>query len=232
MPQAPRDGWVMAGMAVAATSAAVASFTGLRGLALAAGWPERLAWLLPITIDTYAMTSARVWLSGMTHARRFARANAIGAIFVSIVGNAAYHALSVGLVSVSWPVVVIVGAVPAAVLGLTAHLHALRTRNATERTATEVRPEDRPVTERTIRPTAPARPRTKRRTRSRTEDELLTAARAANAQHREANNGRPISRDALRAALRISGPRATELRRRLAAEPNTVPDREEAHTSQ
>ncbi|WP_432974549.1 hypothetical protein [Dactylosporangium sp. CA-233914] len=31
----------MAGMLVAATSAAVASFTGLRGLALLSGWPER-----------------------------------------------------------------------------------------------------------------------------------------------------------------------------------------------
>jgi hypothetical protein len=126
----PRDGWVMTGMAVAAASAAVASFTGLRGLALVAGWPDRLAWLLPVTIDAYAMTSARVWLAGMSHtrrARRFAQANAIGAIATSIVGNAAYHAVSVRLLTVSWPIVVVVGAVPAAVLGLTAHLHALRT---------------------------------------------------------------------------------------------------------
>src|SRR5438034_1193191 len=49
----------MAGMAVAAASAATASFTGLRGLALVAGWPDRIAWLLPVTIDAYAMTSAR-----------------------------------------------------------------------------------------------------------------------------------------------------------------------------
>src|SRR5918992_2959411 len=130
-----RDGWVMAGMLIAAASAAVASFTGLRGLALIAGWPDRLAWLLPLTVDAYAMTSARVWLAASTHsvaARRFARANALGAIAASIAGNAAYHAVGAGLLSVSWPIVVVVGAVPAAVLGLTAHLHALSGRGASE----------------------------------------------------------------------------------------------------
>nr|BFE65915.1 hypothetical protein GCM10020063_104410 [Dactylosporangium thailandense] len=199
-----RDGWVMAGMLVAATSAAVASFTGLRGLALLSGWPERLAILLPVTIDAYAMTSARVWLAGISPRRaiRFARANAIGAISASIVGNAIYHAAAAGLLVVSWPVVVVVGAVPAAVLGLTAHLHAVRTGDDPVPAATE------PV-----------------RTQTRTDDELLTAAREADAQHRAEHDGQPITRDALRTALRISSPKATALRRTLAAE------REEAATN-
>jgi hypothetical protein len=240
----PRDGWVMTGMAVAATSAAVASFTGLRGLALVAGWPDRLAWLLPITIDAYAMTSARVWLAPTSHtrrARRFAQANAIGAIATSIVGNAAYHAVSVRLLTVSWPIVVIVGAVPAAVLGLTAHLHALRTidrdspgPNVTE-DGTENRAESEPETgqesgpedgtqDRTEsgterRSPTRTRSRSRRRAKSRTEDELIAAARTADAEYRAAHDGRPITRDELRAALRIAGPKATELRRRLAAEP-------------
>src|SRR3712207_6456435 len=105
-----RDGWVMVGMAVAATSATVASFAGLRGLALLSGWPERLAWLLPITIDAYAMTSARVWLAGAglsDRARRFARSNAVGAILASIAGNAVYHTVAAGLITVSWPVIVV-----------------------------------------------------------------------------------------------------------------------------
>src|SRR6266487_6295848 len=126
-----RDWWVVVGMTTAAASAAVASFSGLRGLAEAAGWPPRLAWLLPLTIDAYAMTSARVWLAastGSASARRFARANALGAIAASIAGNAAYHAIGAGLLAITWPVVVLVGAVPATVLGLTAHLHALRSR--------------------------------------------------------------------------------------------------------
>lgn len=44
----------------------------------------------------------------------------------------------------------------------------------------------------------------------------MDAARTADQRYRT-KHGRPITRDALRAALRISGPRATELRRRLPA---------------
>jgi hypothetical protein len=258
----------MTGMAVAAASAAVASFTGLRGLALVAGWPDRLAWLLPVTIDAYAMTSARVWLAPTSHARRarhFAQANAIGAIATSIVGNAAYHAVSVRLLTVSWPIVVIVGAVPAAVLGLTAHLHALRTidrdspgPDATE-DGTETRAESEPDTGQESAPEdgtqdrtesgterrspTRTRSRSRRRVKSRTEDELIAAARAADAEYRATHDGRPITRDELRAALRIAGPKATELRRRLIAEqaeaqpdsPTEVhaeaPDRKEAYTT-
>ena len=122
----------------------------------------------------------------------FARANAIGAIATSIVGNAGYHLIAAGIVAISWPIVVLVGAVP----GLTAHLHALTTVSRSP----EVRP------------------------RVRTDTDLLKAARVADAQHRAAHGGRPISRDGLRSALRIAGPKATELRRQLAAET----DRKEA----
>ena len=215
----PRDLWVMAGMLIAAASAAVASFTGLRGLALITGWPSRLAWLLPVTLDAYAMTSARVWLASTTRARRarrFARANAIGAITASIAGNAAYHSVTVGLMHVTPPIVVLVGAVPAAVLGFTAHLHALRTLSEAE----DVR-EDEPeagADESEDRPRVRTRSKPKRRAKPRTEDELRTAAREADATYRATHNGRPITRDELRAVLKISGSKATELRRVLAAE--------------
>ena len=226
-----RDPWVVAGIAVTAVTAAVASFTGLRGLAVDAGWPTRLAWLLPVTLDTYAMTSARVWLASTTRsrrARRFARANAVGAIAASIAGNATYHAAALGLVAVTFPVVVLVGAVPAAVLGLTAHLHALRTlidnedgaesgpRDESERrtNSDESGPKDGPEPRNRARTRNGAR----RRSKYRTEDEAMAAAREADAKYRAAHNGRPITRDALRVALSIAGPRATELRRQLAAE--------------
>ena len=240
-PAEPRDAWVMAGMATAAASAAVASFTGLRGLALDTGWPPRLAWLLPVTLDAYAMTSARVWLAATTRAgraRRFARANAVGAIVASIAGNAAYHAVAVGLITVSWPIVVLVGAVPATVLGLTAHLHAVRTPRgddagsgepaipspAPERTGPQDGTEDRPG--------ARTRTSSRRRTRPRTDAELWEAAQAADTRYRAEHGGRPITRDALRVSLRVAGPRATELRRRLAAGSPSEPDRKEAeHTS-
>ncbi len=218
-----RDWWVVVGMTTAAASAAVASFSGLRGLAEAAGWPPRLAWLLPLTIDAYAMTSARVWLAastGSASARRFARANALGAIAASTAGNAAYHAIGAGLLRVGWPIVVLVGAVPATVLGLTAHLHALRGRTGSvpppDQSGPESRTEDRPQSG--TGPETGARPRRagRRRPRYRTEADLLAAAREADARHR-AVHGRPITRDALRAALRSGGPRATELRRALIA---------------
>ncbi len=234
---AGRDWWVMAGMTIAAGSAAVASFSGLRGLAGIAGWPGRLAWLLPFTIDAYAMTSARVWLAASTpsrSARRFARANALGAIAASIAGNAAYHAVGTGLLAVSWPIIVLVGAVPAAVLGLTAHLHALRGRHAPgpgrkdgPEHGTGDRPEDgtqHRSGDRT-RSRSRSRPRTgtRNRPRYRSEDDVLAAARTADARYRQAHDGRPITRDALRVALRISGTRATELRRRLADESASQP---------
>ncbi|MFC7278578.1 DUF2637 domain-containing protein [Paractinoplanes rhizophilus] len=213
---ARRDWWVIVGMTVAAISAAVASFAGLRGLAQVAGWPDRLAWLLPVTIDAYAMTSARVWLAGTLgtdRARSFARANAIGAIATSIVGNAGYHLIATGLVAISWPIVVLVGAVPAAVLGLTAHLHAL---------TTVATPDPSPA------PPAEDRPEPRTEVRTRTDADLLNAAREADARHRATHDGRPISRDGLRSALRIAGPKATELRRRLAAESTQTTDRKEA----
>lgn len=212
-------------MTTAAVSAAVASFAGLRGLAVVAGWPDRLAWLLPITIDAYAMTSARVWLAETLdgdRARRFARANAIGAITTSIIGNAGYHLVAAGIITISWPIVVLVGAVPAAVLGLTAHLHALRTV-ATPAGEPTFAPEDRPP----VRTETRTRPRP-RRTKRRTDEALLKAAREADARYRATHDGRPITRDGLRSALRIAGPKATELRRRLAAETTNSTDRKEA----
>ncbi|WP_246577054.1 DUF2637 domain-containing protein [Actinospica durhamensis] len=207
-------------MFIAAASASVASFTGLRGLALITGWPPKLAWLLPVTVDAYAMTSARVWLAASTRARRarrFARTNAIGAITASIAGNATYHAVTVGLMTISPPIVVAVGAVPAAVLGFTAHLHALSSLDDSEDVredesgdAAQDVPEDGP------KPRLRTRP--KRKPKVRTEDELRTAAREADTAHRAAHAGRPITRDGLRTVLKISGDKATELRRWLAAE--------------
>ena len=219
----PRDLWVMAGMLIAAASAAVASFTGLRGLALITGWPPRLAWLLPVTLDAYAMTSARVWLASTTgarRARRFARANAIGAITASIAGNATYHSVMVDLMHISPPIVVLVGAVPAAVLGFTAHLHALRTLVEPESESEDVRKDESEdeanATEDRPRPRTRSKP--KRKPKPRTEDELKTAAREADAAYRAGHGGRPITRDELRAVLKVSGTKATELRQWLAAQ--------------
>jgi hypothetical protein len=195
----------------------VASFSGLDGLAALAGWPVRLAWLLPVTLDAYAMTSARVWLATSTRstaARRFARANALGAIAASIAGNAAFHMVGTGLLNVSWPIVVLVGAVPAAVLGLTAHLHALRSRTDS---APPAQYDSEGGTEDDPEPRGAGRAHARRRPRYRTEEDLLAAARTADARYRQ-NHDRPITREVLRTALHISTSRATELRRQLLTE--------------
>jgi hypothetical protein len=147
---------------------------------------------------------------------------------------------------VSWLIVVLVGAVPAAVLGLTAHLHALRAhtdpdpnaRAPSESGPKSSRPESGPGSRTESGTRSRARSRPRKRPRPRTEDEILAAAREADAPHRQTHDGRPITRDALREALRISGARATELRRHLAdtapapagATPD-VPDRKEAPTT-
>jgi hypothetical protein len=198
-----RDWLVDVGIGVAGASAAVASFAGLRSLAIVAGWPSLLAALLPVTVDVFAATSTRVWLAASTvspRARRFARSNAVAGLVLSLVGNATYHLIAAGLVAVNWVVVVVVGAIPAAVLFLIAHMAALR-NHADQPPSTEVVPRTGAEDE--------GRPKFQ------DADELLEAARLADVQYRQSHDGRPISRDALRAALRVSVRRATEVRRLL-----------------
>jgi hypothetical protein len=249
---ARRDGWVALGLFVSALSAAVSSFAGLHALALSTGWHPWAAPLFPLTVDCYALTSVRVWLARSTRsarARRFARTNAVGAILLSVLGNATWHLVAAELVSVTWVVVVLVGAVPPVVLGLVAHLAVLRTqddRDGREDGAVfqfaSRRRQDVPGTTGTVPDlgstvprldgtvlvsgrtgtepteavpsTASPSPSPRRYT---TEDELLAAARAADAAHRE-RYGRPITRDRLRRELRVGGQRATEVLRRLREE--------------
>jgi hypothetical protein len=102
-------------------------------LPLPAGAGFRLAWLLPIAVDAYAVTATRVWLrtAGSARTRGHARRNALGAIGLSVAGNAAYHALTAaGVVSLAyvragWAVIIAVSAVPPVMLGLVGHLHAM-----------------------------------------------------------------------------------------------------------
>jgi Protein of unknown function (DUF2637) len=208
MPAPRRDWWVAAGMTVSAAAAAVSSFSGLRSLAFATGWGDWLSTLLPLTIDAYAMTATRVWLAdstGSARARRFARWNAVGAVVLSVVGNATWHLIAAGLLHVTWVIVVVVGAVPAAVLGLLSHLAVLRTHDAVPEPVPAVVPSTDEQDE--------------ARTQYGTVDELLAAARAADAAYRDEHSGKPITRDALRVALRIGGRRASDVLRQLRATP-------------
>ncbi|WP_206443255.1 DUF2637 domain-containing protein [Candidatus Protofrankia californiensis] len=195
-----RDWWVILGMTVTALAAAISSFSGLHSLAVATGWPEALAPLLPFTIDAYAMTATRVWLSkatGSAAARRFARWNAIGAIGLSLVGNAAWHLIAAKVLAVSWPIVVLVGAVPPAVLGLLSHLAVLHGQDDED----EAPPPGTELQEHQDEADAGG-------------DDLIEAARAADDAHR-AEHGKPITRDQLRKQLHVSSDRASQIMRTL-----------------
>jgi hypothetical protein len=203
----PRDPWVALGLSASALAALVSSFSGLRSLALLAGWLPIMAPLLPVCIDAYAATATRVWLAGSPGSRRartFARANALGAIALSIVGNATDHLILAHLLTVNWVIVVVVGAVPPAVLGLVTHLAVLRKHV------------DHVVVLRAV-PSTTARP--ENGTRYDGEAALLLAARSADAAYRAAHAGKQITRDELRKALRVSGARATAVLRALRSEP-------------
>ncbi len=189
--RAGRDWWLVVGMTVTALSAAVSSFSGLRSLAAATGWPTALSPLLPCTIDAYAMTATRVWLSAATRsarARRFARWNAVMAITLSLIGNATWHLIAAKVLAVSWPIVVVVGAVPPAVLGLLSHLAVLRGQDDEDETP----PRSTEPDEHQDGDIATAAVDS--------EDQLLGAARRADAAY-QAEHGKPITRDELRACL-------------------------------
>ncbi|MEV4917845.1 DUF2637 domain-containing protein [Streptomyces tirandamycinicus] len=133
-----RDWLLYAGMGTVGAAAAASSYAALQDLAVRTGWWMQLSWLLPLTIDAYAMTAVRVWLGKSTrndHARAWAKANAIGAIVLSVAGNAVDHAIAARVIPVGWPLIVAVSAVPPIVLGLLVHMAHLRTLPPTAQTA-------------------------------------------------------------------------------------------------
>ncbi|WP_329313703.1 DUF2637 domain-containing protein [Streptomyces sp. NBC_01262] len=145
-PAVPRDWLLGLGMVTVGVAAAASSYAGLQNLAIRTGWVPWLSWLLPLTVDAYAMTATRVWLAKSTRsqaARDWAKRNAIGAITVSVGGNAVDHATAAHVFAITWPLVVAVSAIPPIVLGLLVHLAHLRTQPAavTEQHDTEAQPE-------------------------------------------------------------------------------------------
>ncbi len=107
-PPVRRDTWTDVGLVLVGIAAAATSWAGWVGLGercgvdgdiplFNTGWSIRLSWLLPIAVDVYALTASRVWLRvpGLSQRTRdYARANALGAVTVSIAGNAFYHWLA------------------------------------------------------------------------------------------------------------------------------------------
>ena len=123
-----RTGWPLyAGMTVAGAAAVVASASTLAALARTAGWSSWTPWLLPAAVDVGGSVGGWVWLSPGSpgRARRFGRLAAFAGAVTSLVGNATGHLVATGYLRPGPVLVVVVGAVPAAVLVGLAHLAAL-----------------------------------------------------------------------------------------------------------
>jgi len=122
------DRWTMAGICIVGAAGAAMSWTGWFLLAAMCGWSSRLAWLLPIAVDVYVVTSMRVWLRVAwvsPKTRRFAAFSTMFAVVLSVAANAAYHLMdSLGWRRAPWPVVVAVSGLAPLMLALVAHLQA------------------------------------------------------------------------------------------------------------
>lgn len=108
------------GLAVIGIVAAVLSFAALRDLAILCGFGDHLSTLYPINIDAAALASSVIWLSG--HSTALARRMTLILLALSVGLNAVFHGLTAYHLAPAWPLVVLVGGIPAAVLGAVAHL--------------------------------------------------------------------------------------------------------------
>ncbi|MBK6872793.1 MAG: helix-turn-helix domain-containing protein [Kineosporiaceae bacterium] len=156
------------GMAVAGSAAVVASASTLAALARVAGWAGWTPWLLPAALDVGGSVGGWCWLRPGTpsRARDFGRAVALVGAAGTLVGNAAGHLIASRYLHPGPGLVVIVGAVPAAVLVALVHLAALLTatdpppRPAPSRAARHIQPPtaapERPAPQPTTTPPPPA----------------------------------------------------------------------------
>lgn len=119
-------------MAVVLIAAAVLSFSALRDLAIQVRVPIELAWLMPICVDAGAAVATNVWLSrrNSDEAERFARRLTWALLTLTVAGNATHQGLTAAGIVPPWWVAVLVGAIPAGVVGSVVHLAVLVGRKA------------------------------------------------------------------------------------------------------
>ena len=117
------DEWVGAAIFLAAVAASGVTWYDL---AVRAAFPAGLAAVPAIGLDVGALFFGRAWVVGRTSKiRAWGRIATVAAVVVSVAGNAVEHAVAAGLLAVTLPIVVIVGAVPAVAAFGVAHLMAL-----------------------------------------------------------------------------------------------------------
>jgi hypothetical protein len=222
------------GLTVVTVAAVAASFSTLAGLAAFTGWGQRLSWLLPASLDALGMTACLVWLDGSAgqKSRDYARWLTWVAAGLSIIGNGVGHLASTGHLSQGLLLVVLVGAVPPAALATTVHLIVLVSSPSPQVEAARV-PDAAPVPAvATIAVwvwrapsqhagASPAKPKTAPKPKpsstpvksgpdsgSEVDAFTLQKARHLDEKH-QAEHGRPIGRDALKAELGCGTTKAT-----------------------
>lgn len=225
---------IWAGMTIAGSAAVVASAYTLAALATAAGWAAWTPWLLPASLDVGGAVGGWCWLrpGAPDRARQFGRGLALTGAAGTLVGNAVGHLVSSGYLQPGPVLVVVVGAVPAAMLVALAHLAALLMAPAADETvpAVDVPVEgdagpvrvpvtvdptpasphaDAPVAPRELAPAAttpapaPAAAGQSGPARRTDDAEVIAAARVVVAGLEKA--GDPVTWDAVKAGLREAG---------------------------
>jgi hypothetical protein len=216
-----RDPWLIGGLLVVWAAAMIASFSTLAGLAAAAGWHGRSAWLLPLCLDALGMSAGRVWMNPKApgSARSYARVVTLAAVVLSVLGNAAGHMVTTGYVVPGLVLVVLVGAVPPASIAAVVHLAVLvwspvPGRRTREQVVPQPPVEQKPA-EHVDKPKPARKPSAKAEPVS---DEVLYQRAKHVAEAYERERGKPISRDALKKELGVSSGRASAVHAKLKAE--------------
>lgn len=151
--------WV--GLFAVGAAAAIMTFNTLRALAESCGFHGWESALLPVAVDAAGAVATNVWLTGRDspEAVRFARRWALTAAGVSLLGNAAQHALTEYKLPVPWWLVVLVAVVgPLALVG-TVHLMVLLSKGADHPAAPGPVLTESPAVLPAAPPTAPTRPK-------------------------------------------------------------------------
>lgn len=137
---------VLTGAALVGVSTAATSAVSLFELAVLCGIPSPLAAALPIALDAGAGVAALVWITERGELRAWGRGVAIVALAATVAGNGLAHAITAGVLPVTLPLILTVGACIPAMLFACVHLVALMTRHApTVKATPRPRPERRPA---------------------------------------------------------------------------------------
>lgn len=103
----------------------LAEIAGFRTHWTISGTTLYLSWLMPLAFDAYTALATWQYFTARTPAfRQYAKLNALGSAALSVIVQGAYHGLKANEVDVAskWPLVVMVGAIPAGLLAAVVHL--------------------------------------------------------------------------------------------------------------